>query len=330
MKNRILYLTRNTIPYVKELHPIAGSVVGCILMQQLDYWFERFPDGFYKFLEPVDHEAYKPGESWTEELGITKDEFRTAFDRIGIRYVSKRQFEGAGDKFNGKFYCSYFNKQTYCTQYFRNHELLDSALDAMIFPDIKATPKSKKTTRESQSPVDRGSQSTVNQGIQSPVDRESQSRNICTEITLQILKTTTTAEITNSTDAGNEPGDCCVVDLTFPKAISDQEKIALTKILGGCDEAQEILDEIEGALANRSCNREKIVPFCASLRKAWVNGTFVPALGVAVAKRRRAEQLHTQALAMRIQVDPEVCRKGQALLGFVPVKKSREGGENAA
>lgn len=132
MKNRILHLTRNTIPYVKELHPIAGSVVGCILMHQLECWFERHPEGFYMFLEPAEHEAYKPGESWTEELGVTKGEFRAAFDRIGVRYPSKGQFEGAVDKFKGNLYCSYYNKQTHRTRYFRNHELLDAVLDAMM------------------------------------------------------------------------------------------------------------------------------------------------------------------------------------------------------
>ena len=73
MKNRILHLTRNTIPYVKELHAIAGGVLGCLVMQQLDYWFENHPEGFYKFLLPSDHPAYKAADSWTEELGMSKE-----------------------------------------------------------------------------------------------------------------------------------------------------------------------------------------------------------------------------------------------------------------
>lgn len=132
MRNRILYLTRNTIPYVKELQPLAYSVAGCILMQQLDYWFERYPDGFYKFMEPSEHLRYKAGESWCEELGMSADEFRTAFDKIGTRYKSKSQFEQAEDKFQGKFYCSYLDRRTNLTYYFRNHPHLDKALDALI------------------------------------------------------------------------------------------------------------------------------------------------------------------------------------------------------
>lgn len=132
MKNRILYLTRTSIPYVKELQPIAHSLGGCILMQQLDYWFERKPTGFYKFLEPCPHQFYRAGESWVEELGLSAVEFRTTFDRFGIRYKSKSEFDASPDKFQGKFYCSYHDKRAQLTWYFRNHELLDKALDNLL------------------------------------------------------------------------------------------------------------------------------------------------------------------------------------------------------
>ena len=52
VRNRFLGVTRNTIPYLMELREIAGSVSATVLMQQLDYWFIRYPEGFYKFLEP--------------------------------------------------------------------------------------------------------------------------------------------------------------------------------------------------------------------------------------------------------------------------------------
>ena len=39
MKNKILTLFRNNIPYIKELRILSGSVTASILMQQLDYWF---------------------------------------------------------------------------------------------------------------------------------------------------------------------------------------------------------------------------------------------------------------------------------------------------
>lgn len=120
MQNRILHLTRNIIPYIRELQPLAGSTSGCILMQQLDFWFHRHPNGFWKFLEPSAHQKYKQGDSWTEELGISCAEFRTAFDRIGTRHKSKSEFDLATDKFAGKFYCSYLDRRENLTFYFRN------------------------------------------------------------------------------------------------------------------------------------------------------------------------------------------------------------------
>lgn len=138
MRNRVLSLTRNVIPYVKELRIFTDSVVGCILMQQLDYWFERYPDGFYKFLEASDHPKYSAGQSWSEEIGISSTEFRTAFDKIGTRWKSKTEFENAEDKFQGKFYASYQDKRANLTFYFRNHELVDTALDQLLLELNKA------------------------------------------------------------------------------------------------------------------------------------------------------------------------------------------------
>jgi len=147
MRNRILSITRSNIPYVKELHPLTGSVIGCLVMQQLDYWFSSQPEGFYKFLEPADHPAYKEGDSWVEELGMSADEFRYAFDRISIRYKSRTEFEKAsktGDLFKGKFYCSYIDRRANLTHYFRNHDLVDAALDQLICDStLKTNSKSK-------------------------------------------------------------------------------------------------------------------------------------------------------------------------------------------
>nr|MBA3716210.1 hypothetical protein [Pyrinomonadaceae bacterium] len=83
MRNKILQITSKIIPYVRELRPIAKSVTGCLLMQQLDFHFAKYPHGYYKFLEPCHNsKSYKRGQSWQEELGFSADEFRTAFDKI--------------------------------------------------------------------------------------------------------------------------------------------------------------------------------------------------------------------------------------------------------
>jgi hypothetical protein len=132
MKNLSLSISSRSVPYIKELRRITNSFIGCVVMQQLDFRFEVYPDGFYKFMEPSKHALYRPGDSWTEELGVSGDEFRTAFDKIGVRYKSKGQYDKQADPFQGKFYCSYHDNQRGQTFYFRNHRIADAAI-ASVF-----------------------------------------------------------------------------------------------------------------------------------------------------------------------------------------------------
>jgi len=133
MENHILALIRNAIPYCKDLRAITGSVTAAILLQRLDYWFSEFPDGFYKFLEPCNHELYREGDSWTEELGFSQEEFTTAWKKIGHSYKSVKEYKMAqGDKFQGKFYIAVYDRMTHKTTYYRNHKLLDQALETLV------------------------------------------------------------------------------------------------------------------------------------------------------------------------------------------------------
>lgn len=139
MRVKVLSYVRNSIPYVKELRAIFGSPLGCILGQQLDYWSERYPKGFYKFMSPApDRPDYREGDSWEEELGFSAKEFRTAFDFFGIRYKSASAFREVENPFvreDGSIasYCSVFNRRTGQTKYFRNHEYLDGELQKVLF-----------------------------------------------------------------------------------------------------------------------------------------------------------------------------------------------------
>lgn len=139
MKNKALALSTDIIPYIKALRqlPSVKTASDAILLQQLDYWSLRYPDGFYKFLAPCDHENYKEGDSWTEELAFSSDEFRTAFSHIGIAYKSKKQFNEESDKFKGKYYCSYYDRISRKTYYIRNDELLDQDLDSLFLTQDK-------------------------------------------------------------------------------------------------------------------------------------------------------------------------------------------------
>jgi len=94
-----------------------------LLKGQLNYWFSKKPNGFYKFLEPCNHPLYKAGDSWSEELGISRRVFNAIFDLIGIRYNSKTAFREAKDKFQGKLYASYHDRKTHKMFFIRNAEL---------------------------------------------------------------------------------------------------------------------------------------------------------------------------------------------------------------
>lgn len=131
------------IPYYPALSVKLGSVTSAILLRQLEYWFRKMEyRPFYKFLKPCEHRSYKTGESWTEELGMSEAEFRTAFTKIGIVYKSKKEFDNSQDKFQGKYYCSYIDRLERKTYYFRNHELvrkLDNELNEDYLPRNEET-----------------------------------------------------------------------------------------------------------------------------------------------------------------------------------------------
>jgi hypothetical protein len=341
MKNRILHLTRNTIPYVKELHSIAGGVLGCLVMQQLDYWFEGHPEGFYKFLLPSDHPAYKVGDSWTEELGMSVDEFRTAFDKIGIRYKSKTEFDKAVDKFQGKFYCSYVDRRSNLTFYFRNHELLDAELDRLLSKNNaktqKKTPIAYGNPRHSaEFPVNGESQFTGNGESSFTVNRQPQFtgdgespltvnrdnppplyRDYNTETT-----TTTNGNLKHSNAIDSTSG----CDLIFP-VCTPEESIAIGQLLENCpaDLRQKVLDEIEGA-RQAGVIKTNLVPFTRGIMTAITRGTFTVGHGPKVLEqrnRRRRKTIPGGSNQISPMLDPKALSKGTALLEKISGLRSK-------
>ena len=143
MKNRLAAFSRRIIPYNPEFRrlPLVKSVNSALLLQQLDFWFDKY-SSFWKFIEPApNHYKYNEGDSWTEELGMSKDEFRTAFSAIGIVYKSKSQFMATENKFVQKdsqgneteyYYASFIDRKHNLTYYIRNDELLDRQLTELI------------------------------------------------------------------------------------------------------------------------------------------------------------------------------------------------------
>ena len=136
-------------------------------------------------MAPSEHERYRPGTSWTEETGMSLNEFRSAFDSIGYRHSSKAGFMATEDKFLGRMYASYVDKKTNLTYYFRNHPLVDRYLDELV-ARLQVQSNSKhsaqavdfKADANSASPVDAKSRSPGDMGSASPGDLVSQSPEI--------------------------------------------------------------------------------------------------------------------------------------------------------
>ena len=349
MKNRILYLTRNTIPYVRELQPLTGSVAGCILMQQLDYWFERYQDGFWKFLQPCDHPSYKEGGSWCEELGMSDDEFRTTFDKIGIRYKSKAAFDAAEDKFYGKYYSSYHDRRRNLTYYFRNHDLLDAALDALIYKQKSDNNPPAVSVSNANSSVNREPRVTVNRETRFTGNREG--RHVETE--KLGLQETEKPDFLNTENTGSDltqiplllptvparPADTAsgsgIFDLIYPQELSEIERKTVEGmvLVGEIPTAmqQQLLDELAGAIQAKSIKRG-VVPFTHGLIAAAKAGKFTASLGVAVlAKRKTVQEAQTNEVLAKskFKLNPESMKKGEGIVAAVRNRASLTGNSSS-
>jgi len=131
--------------YFIKFDPRLNRITGCsratLILSTLEFWFSKKPDGFYKFIEPCSHPLYKEGDSWAEELGCDRKCFARAWNKIGIKHKSRRSFEAAEDKFQGKLYASYYDRYTNRTFFIRNDELASVVLSEYFPKQNVQTPK---------------------------------------------------------------------------------------------------------------------------------------------------------------------------------------------
>jgi len=145
-----------SIPYRKEFVPIAGSPIGAVLFQQLEYWSSLYKSGFYKFLgiPKKFHPKYRAKDSWTEELAISEKVFRRCFDKIGIRYNSKSFYLATENPFlrDGQefYFCSYYDKISHITYYRRNHAFANRLLAELSGKSVEKPPE---VTEDAELPI---------------------------------------------------------------------------------------------------------------------------------------------------------------------------------
>lgn len=322
-------------------------------MQQLDYWFDRYPDGFWKFLEPSpNHERYKPGSSWVEEMGMSVAEFRTAFDKIAYRYKSKGEYDKSENIFNDRFYASYVDRRSNLTYYVRNHALLDQKLEDLVMrysvnPDEGQAQQPRKApisnpntntafTVNPQTTVPVNAESTGQEkGIQQVGEfdshiprtsvlaaREMQATQLPTteltkEITRQPQQTSTVTHVAATSISETDRGGGLDVDLVFPIRISNRERNELLNLMQLCpvDQQQNVLDELEGNRASGSL-RKGIVPLAIALVKKASQGAFGLSAGIAVAALRENRINSQNLLRKNMDVGPAMLPEVRAIRGY--------------
>ncbi len=265
---------------------------------------------------------------------MTRHEFHTAFDRIGVRHISKGKYDAAEDKFTGKYYCSYQDRIRNLTYYFRNHDLLDKALDMLIQTPVTqesgftVTPNSGSTVN--QQPGFTGKPETSPTEIHNPALQESRKPDLLnTEITGSEITQIPLLLSTDPASPADTTGGTGIDDLIFPKGLSLNEHAAIAGMLLvskiSRDMQQQLVDELAGAIKANTIKRG-VVPFMHGLITAASAGRFAPSLGVAVLSLRKIDR---ENIARDIQandsfpLNPVLMERGQAILAAVKRKASK-------
>lgn len=126
-------MTKNfTIIFNKMILDITRRHLAARMVNELEDLFKKYPDGFYKFFAPCNHKDYKKGDSWAEEIMCSRVAFNRNFEKLGIRYSSRKKFFKEKDPFKGKMYVSYYDRDIYKTFYIRNHKVADDFFSSSL------------------------------------------------------------------------------------------------------------------------------------------------------------------------------------------------------
>ncbi len=128
-----------------ESLPLVRSENGGLLTEKLESCFRRSPNYFDKHCEPRKDQNNLDGLSFKEELNLSKYLVKKALKEICVHYKSELEYLQATDKFQGSYYCSYLNIENHRrTRYFRNNELVDFHLDALLKRLLNSTDSDDK------------------------------------------------------------------------------------------------------------------------------------------------------------------------------------------
>jgi hypothetical protein len=134
----VIAADRDVIAYRPHWASALGSVTAALLLQQIFFRWQRYGD-FYKFKEPCEHPLYKVGDSWCEEMGLTRHEYDSALKRIGQKLCK-------GSKKDYTALVHYWTNADRVT-YFRINEQAFNAFLSKCYP-FDLTPDSGFTYKE--------------------------------------------------------------------------------------------------------------------------------------------------------------------------------------
>ncbi|MDQ3634624.1 MAG: hypothetical protein M3405_08970 [Acidobacteriota bacterium] len=143
-KNLIAIVPKAVLESTLETQDIQQRVQRNVLttISKLEYYFRMFPKRFVKHAgKGSQDQECLIGKSWATELDITRSQFKTAFQKVGVCY-SDTEFnqlqENGKDIFQGNFYCSVvYPSENNRTYYHRNNLLIEKVVSKYLLKNSK-------------------------------------------------------------------------------------------------------------------------------------------------------------------------------------------------
>lgn len=156
---KLLAEDRFLISYRPALRKVIGGVLPTILLQQVVYWhYKSGKKPFYKFARPCQHELYRAGDSWEEELAFTRRELdssmkliatkvQSGFERAAVLSVKTLSFSKEGEIQNLDRLVAYWRTSNHSTFFLLNEPLFLAVLTlAYSEPPANDSPQDSQCT----------------------------------------------------------------------------------------------------------------------------------------------------------------------------------------
>lgn len=115
------------------LNPLTNNLHITVIMSVLEENFNKTPNNVYMFYEPyLEHPNYQWKKCWSEITGLDVNEVKLLFDEVGVRYSSYKEYLAAQNKFESKYYCSFYDKNSKKVHYFRNDDVVEKAIESVL------------------------------------------------------------------------------------------------------------------------------------------------------------------------------------------------------